>query len=89
LVKMRSVRLSSASSYSLVIVSERVGQASMHRPQKMQPQVVDLVDRGVALAGRVARVLGVVGALDVDRVGRAGPGAQLAADALLQPSGGG
>ena len=36
LVKMRSVRLSSASSYSLVMVSERVGQASMHRPQKMQ-----------------------------------------------------
>ena len=36
LVKIRSCRLSSASSYSLVIVSERVGQASMHRPQKMQ-----------------------------------------------------
>jgi hypothetical protein len=36
LVKIREERLSSASSYSLVIVSERVGQASMHRPQKMQ-----------------------------------------------------
>ena len=36
MVKIRSVRLSSASSYSLVIVSARVGQASMHSPQKMQ-----------------------------------------------------
>ena len=36
LVKMRSCRLSSASSYSLVIVSDRVGHASMHSPQKMQ-----------------------------------------------------
>ena len=36
LVKIRSSRLSSASSYSLVIVSARVGQASMHNPQKMQ-----------------------------------------------------
>jgi len=33
---MSDSRLSSASSYSLVIVSDRVGQASMHRPQKMQ-----------------------------------------------------
>src|SRR5207244_4214589 len=36
-------------------------------------------------AGREALVLGVVRTLDVDRVGRAGPGAQLAADALLEP----
>src|SRR4029079_6582836 len=33
----------------------------------------------------VPGLLGVVAALDVDGVGRAGPGAQLAADALLQP----
>ena len=36
LVKIRSCRLSRASSYSLLMVSERVGQASMHSPQKMQ-----------------------------------------------------
>jgi hypothetical protein len=34
-VKIRSWRESRASSYSLLMVSERVGQASMHRPQKM------------------------------------------------------
>ena len=50
-------------------------------------QIVDLVDAAVALAGRKPFVLGVVGALDVDGVGGAGPGAQLAADALLQPVG--
>src|SRR5439155_639784 len=48
-------------------------------------QVVDLVVHAVALTGREPRLLGVVPALDIDRVGRAGPGAQLAADALLQP----
>src|SRR6202042_11448 len=47
--------------------------------------VVDLVDAAVALARGVALLLGVVRALHVDRVGRAGPRAQLAADALLQP----
>lgn len=34
-VKIRSCRLSRASSYSLLMVSERVGQASMQSPQKM------------------------------------------------------
>src|SRR6185369_15207353 len=37
------------------------------------------------LTGREPLRLGVGRALDVDRVGRAGPCAQLAADALLQP----
>src|SRR5258706_16339029 len=46
--------------------------------------IVDLIHRGVPLARRVALLLNIVPALDVDRVGRAGPGAQLAADALLQ-----
>ena len=36
LVKIRLARLSSAISYSLRIVSARVGHASMHIPQKMQ-----------------------------------------------------
>src|SRR3989440_4919074 len=46
---------------------------------------VDLVDRGVALAGRHS-VLGVVlSGDDADAVGRAGGGAERAADALLQP----
>ena len=36
LVQMRLSLLSSAISYSLVIVSARVGQASMHSPHRMQ-----------------------------------------------------
>src|SRR5690606_23868013 len=48
------------------------------------PEVVDLVDAAVPLAGRVPLGLGVVRALDVDGVRGAGPGAQLTADALLQ-----
>src|SRR3954469_8340886 len=50
-------------------------------------QVVDLVDAAVALTGAEALVVGVGGTLDVDRVGRAGPGAQLAPNALLQAVG--
>src|SRR4051794_10103089 len=46
---------------------------------------VDLVDRGVALAGADAVVGRVLGRDDADAVGRAGGGAQRAADALLQP----
>ena len=34
--KMSFARVSSASSNSLVMVNARVGQASMHKPQKMQ-----------------------------------------------------
>ncbi len=84
LVKIRSARLSSASSYSLRH-RQRAGRAGLDaQPAEDAAQVVDLVDRAVPLAGREARLLGVVGALDVDGVGRAGPGAQLAADALLQ-----
>src|SRR5215218_2549589 len=49
--------------------------------------VVDLVDGRVPLPDRVAGLRGVVGPLDVDGVGRAGVGAQLAADAPLQPVG--
>jgi hypothetical protein len=47
-------------------------------------QHVDLVAAGVALAGRDARLVGVLGRLDVDGLGRAGGGAQRAADAALQ-----
>src|SRR5215218_4749555 len=49
--------------------------------------VVDLVDGRVPLPDRVAGLRGVVGPLDVDGVGRAGVGAQLAADAPLQAVG--
>src|SRR5688500_5812809 len=45
---------------------------------------VDLVDRGVALAGADAVVLGVLGRDDADAVGRTRGGAQRAADALLK-----
>src|SRR6185312_5604232 len=45
---------------------------------------VDLVDAGVALAGRVALLLGVLRRDHADAVGRAGGGAQRAADALLE-----
>src|SRR5205085_6587190 len=47
-------------------------------------QVVDLVVLRVPLAGRDAMLLGVLRALDVDRVGRTRERAELAADALLQ-----
>ena len=61
------------------------------QPAEDAAQVVDLVDAAVALAGAEPLVavgaVAVGAALDVDRVGRAGPGAQLAADALLQPVG--
>src|SRR5699024_8541217 len=57
------------------------------QPTEDAPQVVDLVDAAVAFTGRVPVVLGVVRGLHVDGVGRAGPGAQFAPDALLQPVG--
>src|SRR6185312_12953008 len=53
-------------------------------PAEDAPRVVDLVGAGEPLTGRETLLVGVVAALDVDRVRRAGPGAQLAADALLQ-----
>src|SRR5207249_5406354 len=45
---------------------------------------VDLVDPGVALAGGVALLVGVLVGDDADAVGRAGRRAQRAADALLE-----
>src|ERR1700712_4087178 len=45
---------------------------------------VDLVDRGVALAGRHAVLRRVLGGDHADAVGRAGGGAERAADALLE-----
>src|SRR3954467_13106862 len=45
---------------------------------------VDLVDRGIALAGADAGLLRVLGGDDADAVRRAGGRAQRAADALLQ-----
>src|SRR5581483_11437378 len=48
-------------------------------------QVVDLVDEAVALARRDGGVGRVVGAPDVDALGGADTGAELAADALLHP----
>src|SRR6266566_3772010 len=72
----------------LVVVGhgQRPGRAGLHaQPAQDAAQVVDLVDVAVPLAGRVALVLGVVRPLHVDGVGGAGPGAQLAADAFLQP----
>src|SRR5256714_5155958 len=70
----------------LVAHGQRAGRAGLDaQPAEDAAGVVDLVRGGVALAGRVPGGLGVVAALDVDRVRRAGPRAQLAADALLQP----
>ena len=74
----------------LVLVGhgQRPGRARLDaQPATDAAQVVDLVVLAVPLAGRVALLLGVVTALDEDRVRRAGPGAQLAADALLQAVG--
>src|SRR4051794_13465677 len=47
---------------------------------------VDLVDLGVALAGRDAVLRIVLMGDDADAVGRAGGGAERAADALLEPA---
>ena len=72
----------------LVLVGhgQRPGGAGFHaQPAQDAAQVVDLVDGAVPLAGGVPLLRRVVAAFHVDRVRRAGPGAQLAADALLQP----
>src|SRR6266511_59751 len=71
----------------LVLVGhgQGAGRAGLDaQPAEEAAVVVDLVDGGVALAHRPARLGGVVGPLDVDGVGRAGVGAQLAADAAFQ-----
>src|SRR2546430_888234 len=70
----------------LVAHRQRAGRAGLDaQAAEDAAGIVDLVHGGVPLTRRVPRALGVVAALDVDRVGRAGPGAQFAADALLQP----
>ena len=72
----------------LVRHRQRPGRARLDAESAQDAaQVVDLVHPAVALAGRHPPAVGVVSALDVDRVRRAGPRAQLAADALLQPVG--
>src|SRR5690606_21819097 len=72
----------------LVEVDHRqgAGRASLHAQAAADAaQVVDLVVLAVPLARGVARLLGVVAALDVDGVRGACPRAQLTTDALLQP----
>src|SRR3954471_3649472 len=72
----------------LVLVGhgERPGRAGLDaQTAEDAAQVVDLVDASVPLARREPAALGVVRALDVDRVRRTRPRAQLTADALLQP----
>src|SRR5262249_10847717 len=71
----------------LVLVGhrERPGRAGLDaEPAEDAAQIVDLVDAAVPLARGEALLLGVGGPLHEDRISRAGPGAQLAADALLQ-----
>src|ERR1700730_9928754 len=64
---------------------EGLGGAGLDaEPAEDAPQVVDLVDLGVALPRRVPGLGGVLRSDDEDGVGWAGPGAQLAADALLE-----
>src|SRR5690606_36215070 len=67
-------------------LGDRLGRAGLHAQVAVDaPEAVDLVDEAVALAGRHRVVGRVVGAAHVDAAGRAHPGAQLAADALLHP----
>src|SRR3546814_2065003 len=74
---------------------QRTGRAGLDAQAAQDAaQVVDLIDAAIALAGREpARLLplegavDIVRALDVDRVGRTGPGTQLTPDALLQAVG--
>ena len=71
----------------LVVVGhrQRAGRAGFDaQPAADAAQIVDLVHPAIAFARRKPRLVGVVGALDVDGVRRAGPRAQFAADALLQ-----
>src|SRR5262252_2267772 len=69
----------------LVRHGQRAGRAGLHaQPAEDAAQVVDLVDGPVPLTRGVTLLRGVVRAFHVDGVGRAGPRAQLAADALLQ-----
>src|SRR5205807_10606761 len=71
----------------LVLVGhgQRAGRAGLDAQAAQDAaQVVDLVHRPVPLTRRVPLLRRVVPALDVDGVRRAGPRAQLAADALLQ-----
>src|SRR5437879_5755391 len=64
---------------------ERLGGAGLDaEPAEDAAQIVDLVDLGVALPRRVPGLGRVLRPDDEDGVGRAGPGAQLAADALLE-----
>src|SRR3954453_5814747 len=72
----------------LVVVAhrDRVERArDLAVPAEDAAREVDLVHGGVALARADAVLLGVLGRDDADAVGRAGCGAQRAADALLQP----
>src|SRR4051794_38058876 len=78
----------------LVLVAHRQGARRARldaQAAEDAAEVVDLVDAAIALARAeaalatlVERGVVVVGTLDEDRVGRAGPRAQLAADALLE-----
>ena len=74
----------------LVLVGhrQRPGRAGLDaQAAEDAAQVVDLVDAAEPLPRAEPLVLGVRRPLDVDRVRRAGPGAQLAPDALLEAVG--
>src|SRR5215475_6492816 len=66
-----------ASQLVLVAHGQRARRAGFDaKPAEDAASIVDLVDAGVPLTWGVTVVLGVVPAFDVDRVGRASPGAQ-------------
>src|SRR5674476_462847 len=64
---------------------ERTGRARLDtQSAKYAAQIVDLINAAISFARAEAFVVGVLGTFDVDRIRGARPGAQFAADALLQ-----
>src|SRR5579859_6356935 len=70
----------------LIRHGQRTGRARLHtQPAQDAAQVIDLIHRPIPLTRGEPLLRGVVPALHIDGIRRAGPRAQLAANALLQP----
>ncbi len=69
----------------VVLEHDGPGRASLFaQTAKDAAHHIDLIALGIALAGRVARGIGIIGSLDQDTLSGAGTGAQFTADTLLQ-----
>jgi len=71
--------------FEAVSVGDGVGRAGLHAiSAKDAAVVVDVVDRGVALAGADARLGGIFRRFNINAVGGAGGGAEETGDAFFQ-----